>query len=121
MLILRVCIHACRVRTNCARIRSRRIHWTSIVAAVDGGRRVHRAYAPPLGTSEPAGPGTELPTGPELPVPMLPPLEPAPAAAPDPPAPAPWARAFVENVAIASESVAPNTIVGRLLFIATYS
>jgi len=73
----------------------------------------------PLGTSEPAGPGTEPPTGPELPVPMLPPLEPAPAAAPDPPAPGPWATAFVENVAIASESVAPNTIVGRLLFIAT--
>jgi|HubBroStandDraft_4_1064222.scaffolds.fasta_scaffold29660_3 hypothetical protein len=73
----------------------------------------------PLGTSEPAGPGTELPTGPELPVPLLLPLEPAPAAASDAPAPAPWARAFVESVAIASESVAPNMIVVRVLFIVT--
>jgi hypothetical protein len=88
-----------------------------------------------LGTSEPAGPGTEPATGAELlapslllaPVllalplsltlPLAPPDAPTPAPA-DPP-PDPWAKAFDPNVAIASERIAPRTIAGIFFFIAT--
>ena len=86
----------------------------------------------PLGTSEPDGPGTEPPAGAALPVPIFPlaapgaaepyppPTEPLPPAlAPEPPAPppAPCANAFEVNVAIASDSATPRTIVGIFFFI----
>jgi hypothetical protein len=78
----------------------------------------------PFGMSDPAGPGTELPTGPEpldpMP-PLLPPAAPDPIPPPAPPAPtppAPCANAFALNVAIASVKVAPSNIVDRFFFIA---
>ena len=81
-----------------------------------------------LRTSDPAGPGTELPTAPELlpPVlPLAPMLSPLPLALPDAPTPAPPdvpasppAPCAKANVAIASERVAPSTIVGIFFFIA---
>jgi hypothetical protein len=92
----------------------------------------------PLGTSEPDGPGTEPAAGAALPAPVFPlsapdvpeltppptePLPPAlapepPAPAPPPPAPpAPCANALEVNVAIASDSAAPKTIVGMFFFI----